>query len=363
MHHIKKFLILAGTRPEIIKLAPLFFQLKKNKNFKTEFCLTGQHKQLAFMASKVFNLKAKYNLDIMKNNQNLFDLSSLLLKRLNIFFNNKNYDAVIVQGDTTSAFIGSLASFYSKIKVIHIEAGLRTFVKSNPFPEELNRILISKIADYHFSPTKLNKKNLIKEGVNKNNIFIVGNTVIDSLKLIKKKFNIKIRFLRKIVCTIHRHENYGNNLVIICQHLKRISSSLTDWEIIFVIHPNPHIKKTVYKELKNHQNITLMDSLNYVDFIKLLSGASLVISDSGGLQEEVCYLGKYILVARDYTERQELIDSDLGVLIDIKDKFLSRKIINMLKNKIWLSKKKRNCFGNGNSSKIITEHLSKIFVN
>ena len=357
---MKKILFLAGTRPEIIKLAPLFLLLKKNKKFKTTFCLTGQHKQLSVLAASIFGIKFDYNLKVMKKNQDLFTLSTNILEKLKLFFKKNFFDVVIVQGDTTSAMIGALGAFYNKIKIFHVEAGLRTNNKNNPFPEELNRILISHMSNIHFSPTILSKNNLIKEGIGKKKIFLTGNTVIDSLNFIKNKFKLKNSNSKLILCTIHRKENQGENFKIFCKKLKIIAKSFQDWKFLFVFHPNPNIKNIAHKLLKKIPNIKLVKSLNYLDFLRYLCKSSIVISDSGGLQEECASLGKFVVIARENTERPEIISASLGRLNPIKDSNFVNVVKSLINQKIWKNCKPSFCFGGGSSSKKISIIISKI---
>jgi UDP-N-acetylglucosamine 2-epimerase (non-hydrolysing) len=357
---MKNILILAGTRPEIIKLAPLFIELKKNKSFLTDLCLTGQHRELAKLASKVFNLKINFNFNVMKHNQDLSLLSASILKKTYFFFKKRKYGAIIVQGDTTSAMIAALAGFYNKIKIFHVEAGLRTFNKDDPFPEETNRKLISQIADYHFSPTKLNRSNLIKEGIKKKNIFITGNTVIDSLNFIKKKFKIKNKSKKQIICTIHRRENQGKKLELFCSNILKISKIYKDWKFIFVTHPNPRVKVIVKRYFNNVDNILMKNSMNYQNFIRHLAESSFVISDSGGIQEECAFLGKYIFIVRDSTERPEIISVNLGRILNIYNKNFTNIIQTSINKKTWLNKKKSLCYGDGNSRLYIANIISEL---
>ena len=357
---MKKILFLAGTRPEIIKLAPIFLLLKKNKQNKVIFCTTGQHRELALLAASIFQIKFDYNLNVMKKNQDLFLLSANILKKLRIFFRNNFFDIIIVQGDTTSSMVGALSAFYSKTKIIHIEAGLRSNNKSNPFPEELNRSLISCMADIHCAPTNLSKLNLIKEGIDKRKIFLTGNTVIDSLSLIINKFNLKKKNSKLILCTIHRKENQGNNLKLFCKKLKVIAKSFKDWKFLFIFHPNPNIRVIVNNELKNIINIKLQHSLNYLDFLRYLCKSSIVISDSGGLQEECAFLGKFIIIIRDNTERPEIITARLGRLNPIKNRKFIDIIRNLIEQKVWNKCSPSFCFGRGNSSKKISKIINKI---
>jgi len=357
---MKKILFIFGTRPEIIKLFPLIELILKNNKYKVKLCFTGQHKELAINLLKKLNIKIDYNLNVMKNNQNLSDLSSILLNKLSKIFLKEKPDLLFVQGDTTSAMIGALVGFYNKVKICHIEAGLRTYDKYSPFPEEINRKFISNIADYNFVPTKLAKENLLKENVTKNKIFLVGNTVIDACKIISSKIKPINKSSNQILITIHRRENFGKNLILILNVIKKIAYEYQNYNFIFPIHPNPNVKGNVFNILGKIDNIKLIEPLDYPEFIGLIKNSVLIMTDSGGIQEEALSFNKCVMVLRDKTERTEGFKTGKIFLTEInKDKIYNifKTIIN---DKKLLLKKVKNPFGNGKSSEKIYNILKKI---
>lgn len=315
----RKFLTIFGTRPEAIKLAPLILKKKEQFPFDILVCITGQHNEMLRQVLEFFKITPDYNINIMKYNQSLFDITIETLKGLEEILSNENPDLVIVQGDATSAFIGALASFYFKIPIAHVEAGLRSSNKYSPFPEEINRVLISHLADYHFSPTLKAKENLLKEGINPEKIFVVGNTVIDALyitlEIIKTQesyFSKNFQYINLerplILVTCHRRESFGNPLIEICKALKEIA----EWnnvEIVYPVHLNPNVRKIAIDILNGHPNIHLIPPLDYPHFIWLMKHSYFIITDSGGIQEEAPSLGKPILVVREVTERLEGMES------------------------------------------------------
>jgi UDP-N-acetylglucosamine 2-epimerase (non-hydrolysing) len=323
---MKKILFIFGTRPETIKLAPLIKAFRNDKNFKVKVCVTAQHRQMLDQILDVFEIKPDYDLNVMTENQTLSILNASILNELEAVFNKEKPDHVFVQGDTTSTYVGALAGFYQRCKVCHIEAGLRTGEKYAPYPEELNRRLTSVLADYHFPPTAEAKKNLLREGVAKKNIFQVGNTVIDALlamaELVKndepqKYANFtKIDFSKKIILvTGHRRENFGEGFQNICLALKELAEKNKDVEIVYPVHLNPNVKKPVYEILGSVKNIKLLEPLGYKEFVYLLSKAYFVITDSGGVQEEAPSLGKPVLVLRKVTERPEAVKAGTVKLV------------------------------------------------
>jgi len=334
-----KVLFIFGTRPEAIKLAPVIKYLELQKEVVVKICNTEQHKEMSNNILDIFEIKADYNLDIMSPNQTLFTLTTKLLSSIESVLNIEKPDIVVVQGDTTSAFVGSLASFYNKIKVAHIEAGLRTFNKYSPFPEEVNRELISKIASFHFVPTKTNAINLLKENIDENIIFEVGNTVIDSLKFMKNKINSSDKYKSKleeeldlfgykitdrkiILITGHRRENFGQLFINIFEALKEISLKHPDVDIVYPVHLNPNVKDVAFDMLNKISNIYLISPLNYDQFVFLMMKSYLIITDSGRIQEEAPSLKIPTFVTRDTTERIEVLDNG------------SIKLVGTSKNKI-----------------------------
>ncbi len=360
----KSLLFIFGTRPEAIKLAPLIkvFQKERSK-FNVKICITSQHKEMLKQVMDFFQIEPDFNLNIMKYNQSIFDITSNGIKKLNKVLVKSRPDIIFVQGDTTTAFVGALAGFYKKIKVAHIEAGLRSFNKFAPFPEEINRVLISHIADYHFAPTKKAKQNLVKEGI-KENIYIVGNTVIDALqlglKLIKnneekyKKYFKFLNFNKKIILvTGHRWESFGEGFRSICNALKEIALKYKDTiEIIYPVHLNPNVQRPVKKILGNTKNIHLLKPLSYPYFLYLMKNCWLILTDSGGIQEEAPSLGKPVFVMRDVTERAEGITKGTAILVGTNKIRIVKEVEKMLYNPRRYIKmaKVKNPYGDGRAS-------------
>ncbi len=352
----KKILFFIGTRPELIKLYPLIYYFKKEKKlFNTKVCFTNQHKELINSSLNIFKLKPDFQLRIMKQNQSLEFVTENLLKKVKKIYDKQFLpDLIFVQGDTNTAFGASLVSFYNKIKIAHVEAGLRTHNKYEPFPEEVFRQMISKLADYHFTPTEISKKNLINEGIIKN-IYVVGNTVIDALKFLKIN---KVQFKKKFaLITIHRREHLNSKIKNIIFEINKISNANKNIDFIWPIHPNPKIIKYINK-YKNTK-IIIKKHMNYNQFISMLRMCEFVCTDSGGIQEECSYLGKKIFILRNYTERPEVLFNN-GELIKLDKISLSKRVNSYLKKG---QKIKRNfIFGRGNTSKKIIKIIkSKIF--
>jgi len=319
-----KIIFVFGTRPEAIKLAPVIKEFQKNnKLFETKICVTGQHRELLDEVLDLFEIKPEFDLKVMEENQDLYGLTSKILLRSKDIFKFYKADLVFVQGDTTTAFAGCLASFYQKIPVAHVEAGLRTYDIYSPFPEEINRQLISRIATYHFAPTSGAKNNLIKEGIKEDRIIVSGNTVVDALLYILKKIKNKkieidgyrVRDKKYILVTAHRRENFGERFLNICQAIKEIAISNPEVDIVYPVHPNPNVRVPAYKILNNIPNVYLIKPLDYLQFVYLMSKAFLILTDSGGVQEEASCLGKPVLVMRDSTERIEGVKAGLAKLV------------------------------------------------
>lgn len=342
---MRTVLFIYGTRPEAIKLAPLIKQFQKDSsNFKTVICVTAQHRELLDQVLNFFDIKSDYDLNLMKNNQTLFDItSSEALKKMEKIINECTPDIIIVQGDTTTAFLGSLAGFYKKIKIAHVEAGLRSYEKYSPFPEEMNRKLIDHITDYFFAPTEKTKLNLSKEGIN-DNVWVVGNTVIDSLLLglnIIKKIGDKqfynyykyINFSKKIILvTTHRRENFGIPFNNIASAIRQLAEKFNNIEIIYPIHPNPNAKEPISNLLKGINNIHLVKPLDYPHFIWIMEKSYIILTDSGGIQEEAPSLGKPVFVLRNITERTEGIKAGTAKLIGTNKDEIIAVVSNYLTN-------------------------------
>jgi UDP-N-acetylglucosamine 2-epimerase (non-hydrolysing) len=333
----KKVLIVFGTRPEAIKMAPLIKEFINYSNeFVTKTCVTAQHREMLDQVLEFFEINPDYDLDLMKPDQDLFSLTSDIILGMRSILSEYNPDFVCVHGDTTTSMAASIAAFYSGVKVLHIEAGLRTNNKISPFPEEINRQITGRIADFHFAPTQKARENLLRENIKPESIIITGNTVIDSLfystKRIENFINPEIEELKKIVnskkklilVTGHRRENHGQGLVNICQSLISIVASNTDVQVIYPVHLNPNVNETVNKILSSVENIFLIPPLSYPAFIWLMNNSYIIITDSGGIQEEAPSLGKPVLVIRDTTERPEAVEAGTVILVGtIKEKIIS----------------------------------------
>ncbi len=369
-----KILFIFGTRPEAIKLAPLIKKFKDNKNiFQTKVCITAQHRSMLDQVLKFFNIKPDFDLNLMKPNQSLFDITINNLKGLENVFNAYHPYLLIVQGDTTTSFVGALAGYYNNIKLVHIEAGLRSGNKYAPFPEEINRILISHLADYHFAATKKAKENLLNEGI-KENIWVVGNTVIDALFLtlviIKQmdndiffKFFEFLDFSKKIILvTAHRRESFGRPFENICNALKNIADNNENLEIVYPVHLNPKVNELVNRILKNHKRVHLIKPLDYPYLLWLMSKSYLILTDSGGIQEEAPSLGKPVLVMREFTERVEGIKAGTAKLVGTDKNQIIKETTNLLINKNEYNKiaKAINPYGDGTASDQILKVISNL---
>ncbi len=368
---MKTLLFVFGTRPEAIKLAPVIINAgRKTRYFKVKVCVTAQHREMLDQVLDFFAIKPDYDLNLMQKNQSLFDITSRSLKALNNVLDNVKPDIICVQGDTTTVMTASLAAFYKKIKIAHIEAGLRSFEKFSPFPEEMNRVLTSHIADYHFCPTRNAKKNLEREGIKKG-IYVTGNTVIDALflglKIIrskgeseyKKQFDF-IDFSKKIILvTCHRRESFGKPIEEIFKAILNIANSFNNVEIVYPVHFNPNVVKPAYRMLNQAKNIHLIKPLGYPDLIWLMNKSYLVLTDSGGIQEEAPSLGKPVLVLREVTERTEGIEAGTALLVGVNKNNIIRTAEKFLTDKKAYSKMARavNPYGDGRSSERILKFL------
>ncbi len=367
-----KLLFIFGTRPEAIKLAPLIIKAKECGFFDVKVCLTGQHKQMLKQVINFFDIKIDYSFNLMKPNQSLFGITADILSPIEPLIEEEKPDFIIIQGDTTTAFVGALSGFYKKIKVVHVEAGLRTNDKYSPFPEEMNRVLISRITDYHFVPSKKSSDNLLAEGL-RDNIYIVGNTAIDALllglDLIKRNGDEKylgffnfLDFSKKIVLvTGHRRENFGEGLKNICEALKEIKNRSNNIQIVYPVHPNPNVREPVFRILGDIQRIFLIEPLEYEYMIWLMNKSFLILTDSGGIQEEASFLGKPLIVMRDSTERIEGLEAGVSVLVGTDKDKIVKETLDLLVNKSRYNKMSTpvKIYGDGNSSKEIIDILHK----
>jgi len=375
-----KVLLIFGTRPEAIKLAPIIYELKKNKKyFDTKICVSGQHREMLDQVLSFFKIYPDYDLNIMKAKQDLFQITGSLLNKIKSVILSFNSDLIIVHGDTTTSLSAALAAYYCKIKIVHIEAGLRTNDIYSPWPEEGNRKLISAISNINFSPTKHNYENLIKEGVKKSTIFITGNTVIDSVKIILeriknnkllkykieqsiKKNGFKFIDSKFILVTLHRRENFGEGIINVCKALKKLSENYKDIYILFPVHLNPQIALPVSKLLSTASNIILVKPIQYAEFLYLMNKSFLIISDSGGIQEESQIIGKPVLITRTKTERPEGLKSGNLKLIGTNTNNLIKEVSRLIddQNQYNVLSKKSDIYGDGTSSKKIINILKRL---
>jgi len=318
-----KVMTVFGTRPEAIKMAPLVKELEKYENIDSKVCVTAQHRQMLDQVLEIFDIVPDFDLNIMKDRQTLLGITTRGLEGLSEVFERENPDIVLVHGDTTTTFIGSLAAFYNKIAVGHVEAGLRTYDKYSPFPEEMNRKLTGTIADIHFAPTNSNKENLLKENISENDIYITGNTVIDALKTTVNEDYIfenedlrEINFSQKrvIAVTAHRRENLGEPLEHICTALKMLADKYEDVEVVYPVHLNPAVQEVAERILGTHERVHLIQPVDVQEMHNLMDRAYMVMTDSGGLQEEAPSLGKPVLVLRNETERPEAVTAGTVML-------------------------------------------------
>jgi len=375
---MQKILVVFGTRPEAIKMAPLVKEFEKYTDFfKTKVCVTAQHREMLDQVLELFEIEPDYDLDIMKSNQDLYDITSNILLKMRDVLNSFKPDIVLVHGDTTTTFATSLAAFYQKIDVGHIEAGLRTGNIYSPWPEEANRKLTANLSKYHFAPTQTAKNNLLTEGVVEENIIITGNTVIDALFLtlekIEKDKNLKNSIIKKlnsqfsqldskfILVTGHRRENFGEGFLNICKALKDIATKHKDINIVYPMHLNPNVRRPVLDILDNISNIYLIEPLQYPEFVYLMSKSYLILTDSGGIQEEAPSLGKPVLVMRDTTERPEALETGTVKLVGTDKNKIITEVESLLQNKNEYEKmsKAHNPYGDGKSSKKIVKFLKE----
>lgn len=364
-----KILFLFGTRPEAIKMAPIINECKKRKEeFEIKICVTGQHKQMLQQVLDFFQIETDFDLALMQHNQTLFDITSNALKGIEKILENYTPDVILVQGDTTTAMAGALAGYYKKIKVGHVEAGLRSGNMYSPFPEEINRKIISTVGSYHFAPTEMAKQNLLKENYH-DNIFITGNTVIDALlwgveqvrnsKTIAEEFSFLNEDKKFILVTAHRRESFGEPFENICRALLHIAEHNTGFGIVYPVHLNPNVQEIVYKTLSNQKNIHLIEPVDYPRLLWLMDKSYLVLTDSGGVQEEAPTLGKPVLVMREVTERQEGIDAGTALLVGTNTQTIIKETQRLIDDPIAYTKMAQavNPYGDGTSASQILSIL------
>lgn len=380
---MKKILLVFGTRPEAIKMAPLvkLFQSYKN-DFETIVCVTGQHREMLDQVLNLFSIIPDYDLDIMKANQDLYDVTTRILLGMRDVLSKEKPDIVFVHGDTTTSTSTALAAFYQQIKVAHVEAGLRTDNIYSPWPEELNRQITSRIATYHFAPTTLAKNNLLKENITESSICVTGNTVIDALLWVDnhvksdKSLIVKLEQVisamgydidrlkdhnrRLILITGHRRENFGNGFKNICRSIKSLSKSYPNVDFVYPMHLNPNVRKPVMEILaEGNNNVFLIEPLDYLPFVYMMNKSYLILTDSGGIQEEAPGLGKPVLVMRDTTERPEAIEAGTVKLVGTEIDSIERNVEILLndESKYLSMTQAKNPFGDGSASQRIVDML------
>ncbi len=368
---MKKILCVVGTRPEAIKMAPVINTLKKSGSFEVTVFATGQHTDMLRQALSDFGIEADFNLNIMKATQTLDYITSSVLTGTGNFLDNNKHDLILVHGDTSTTFASSLAGFYRKIPVGHVEAGLRSNDKYLPFPEEINRVLTDSIADLFFAPTELALQNLLHEGIKPEKIFITGNTVIDALFEILKINNKTPDFMNKIndspfiLMTAHRRESWGEPLIEICGAVRDIIDSRNDIKFLIPMHKNPVVRDVIKSELKNYEsNIILTEPLNYPEFTYAMNKCEFILSDSGGVQEEASAINKPVLIMRTLSERPEAIENGTGILVGTSRKVIRTQTLKILNDKTYLEEiisKNKKPFGDGTASIKILEVLERYF--
>lgn len=375
---MKKVLLIFGTRPEAIKMAPLVKSFEKEKTIELKVCVTAQHREMLDQVLQIFDIKPDFDLNIMKKGQDLYDITSEILLGLRNVFEEFKPDIILVHGDTTTTSASSLAAFYNKIKVGHVEAGLRTGDIYSPWPEEVNRQITGVLANYHFAPTIMSQNNLLKENKNPKNIIVTGNTVIDALFLaldkiknndkikneIIKSINLQYKIIsdkKIILVTGHRRENFGKGFINICEALKVLASNNPNIDIVYPVHLNPNVQKPVKDILSNTSNVYLISPLQYEQFIYMMNKSYFIITDSGGVQEEAPSLGKPVLVMRSTTERPEAVKAGTVKLVGTSKENIIKEAQKLLDDKVEYEKmsKAHNPYGDGNACKKIVNFIKE----
>ncbi len=363
-HDLKKIMAVFGTRPEAIKMCPVIIELKKRKDVDLYVCITGQHREMLRSVLDIFGVKADCDFDIMKSGQTLFDITFSITEKLKAMLERENPDVVLVHGDTTTAFAASLACFYMKIPVGHVEAGLRTYDVYAPYPEEFNRRAIDITAKYLFAPTRLSAENLLREGADEKKIFVTGNTAIDAMKYtVSGDYSSPVtewaKDSRMILLTAHRRESIGETMREMFRAVRRIADEFDDVKIVYPVHPNPKVREATGKILSDHPRIKLIEPLDVRDFHNLMAKSYLILTDSGGIQEEAPSLGKPVLVLRDVTERPEGIEAGTLKLAGTSGESIYSACKALLCDRAEYNKMARaqNPYGDGNASKRIADAL------
>ena len=361
---MKKVMLIFGTRPEAIKMCPLVLELKKRQEVQTVVCVTGQHRQMLDQVLDAFHVDPDYDLSIMKDKQTLFDVTINILERVRTVLEKEKPDVVLVHGDTSTTFATALSCFYLQIPVGHVEAGLRTYNIYSPYPEEFNRQAVSSIARYNFAPTELSRQNLVNEGKDPDSIFVTGNTAIDALKTTVRKdySHPELEWAegsRLILLTAHRRENLGKPMHQMFRAIRRIVDEHPDVRVIYPIHMNPVVRKAAEEELGDDERIHIIEPLNVLDFHNFMARSYLILTDSGGIQEEAPSLGKPVLVMRDTTERPEGIAAGTLRLVGTNEDTIYREFKNLLENRdAYLAMSRAsNPYGDGHASERIADAI------
>jgi len=369
---MKKILIIFGTRPEAIKMAPLVKEFQKHpKSFDTQVCVTAQHREMLDQVLNFFQITPNYDLNLMKPGQNLYTLTADIITHLKPVLEEFNPDYVFVHGDTTTTMAGSIASFYSGAKVCHVEAGLRTHNKWSPFPEEINRQITGRVCDFHFAPTNTSKENLLQENIDEQTILVTGNTVIDALldsvdrvnqdpSILIKELSQTLGSKEMILVTGHRRENHGEGFIRICEALKAIALADANRLIVYPVHLNPKVQEPAKRLLSEVKNIILINPLPYQDFIWMMNRAKIIITDSGGVQEEAPSLGKPVLVMRNTTERPEAVEVGTVILVGTDKELITKEALDLLNNTHRFNKmsKLHNPYGDGKACERIVAFIN-----
>ena len=375
-----KVLSVFGTRPEAIKMAPVVLALQASQQVEAKVCVTAQHRQMLDQVLDLFNITPDYDLDVMQANQDLYDITSRILLGLRDVLKEYQPDLVLVHGDTTTCFAVSLAAFYQQIPVGHVEAGLRTGDLSAPFPEEANRSLVGRLAQYHFAPTELSRQNLLSESIDDQQITVTGNTVIDALLWVKQRLasyddsvwqsaiggplfaRLHNNDTPMILITGHRRENFGQGFVDLCSAIKQLAEEHSDWEFVYPVHLNPNVQQPVYDILAGLGNVSLIDPQDYLPFTWLMNRSALILTDSGGIQEEAPSLGKPVLVMRDVTERPEAVEAGTVRLVGTDKAEIIQHVEGvMLDSAIYQAMSKaHNPYGDGQAATRIVKVIESL---
>ena len=373
---MKKVMLVFGTRPEAIKMCPLVNELKKRKNIEKIVCVTGQHRQMLDQVLEVFGITPEYDLNIMAPNQDLYDITAKVLLGLREVLKDFRPDTVLVHGDTTTSMAASLAAFYMQIPVGHVEAGLRTYNMLSPWPEEMNRQVTDRICTYYFAPTEQSRANLLQENIDAKKIFITGNTVIDALlmavDIISTAAGVKEKMAKElqekgytvgdreyILVTGHRRENFGDGFLHICKAIKELAALHPEMDIVYPVHLNPNVQKPVYELLSGLSNVYLISPLDYLPFIYAMQHSTLLLTDSGGVQEEAPSLGKPVLVMRDTTERPEAVEAGTVKLVGTDAEAIVSNVTALLQDKEMYKRmsETHNPYGDGQACERIIAAL------